>query len=83
MIFRGNENGLQLNKMANLVIRFAAVVYFVVTTKTGSRSGPTALFSNILGFTALLFAGLSPGLVFVCLSTEYSRYSFPFKSVFN
>ena len=34
------------------------------------------------GLTNLLFDGLSPGIVFVCLSVEYSRYTLPELSVF-
>ena len=34
------------------------------------------------GLTNLLFDGLSPGIVFVCLSVEYSRYILPELSVF-
>ena len=47
----------------------------------GFRSSGTERFSYIRGLICLLFSGLSPGLVFVCLSVEYSRYSLPWQSV--
>ena len=49
----------------------------------GFRSFGTALFSYMRGFTGLVLSGLSPDLVFVCLSVEYSRYSLPLLSVFS
>ena len=47
----------------------------------GFRSSGSERFSYVRGLICLLFSGLSPGFVFVCLSVKYSRYSLPWQSV--
>ena len=62
---------------------FGAFSLYNLYRNTGFRSGRTVWLSYIRGFTVRRFDGLSPGLVLVCLSVQYSRYSFPEKSDFN